>query len=414
MFCRITLLVAAMVTGVSAGESDSDSLLARVRSKALASAKTIPRYVCRQTLVRQVYASRKKPSRTCGTLSDFDPSQPDTLLALTNGIPGYTLISSDRANLDVMIADRAELFSWPGSGNFQTNNPADLLGGGFGGNGDFGSFIIVAFSSGQTSFEYLGPCRGASCVRYRYNVPVGVAQYVVEKKNPIARVTVGYHGSIDIDSQSANLLAATVIPGDLSKRIACDIRTRMMYDRTTLNASEFTIPEAVAVEDLDANGWYFSNWIQYTGCRQYSAESTLRFGDDGPAPGPDEQKLPAAMLGRGTTLELRLATKVDSGLSSAGDSVEARLVRAIRARDGRAIPAGTKVSGHLAQVQRTYASKPSVRFAIRFDTILINGRLTPVTLFPMGEMDGRGHGVFTFSRERVVLDSKFVSRWRVQ
>jgi hypothetical protein len=136
-------------------------------------------------------------------LSDFDPSQPDTLLALTNGVPGYTLISSDRADLDVMIADRAELFSWPGSGNFQTNNPADLLGGGFGGNGDFGSFIIVAFSSGQTSFEYLGPCRGASCVRYSYDVPVGVGQYVVEKKNPIARVTVGYHGSIDIDSQSA-------------------------------------------------------------------------------------------------------------------------------------------------------------------------------------------------------------------
>jgi hypothetical protein len=185
-----------------------------------------------------------------------------------------------------------------------------------------------------------------------------------------------------------------------------------MYDRTTLNASEFTIPEAVAVEDLDANGWYFSNWIQYTGCRQYSAESTLRFGDDGPAPGPDER--PAAMPRHGTTLELRLETKVDSGLSSAGDGVEARLVRAIRASDGRAIPAGTEVSGHLAQVQRTYAPKPSVRFAIRFDTILINGRFTPVTLFPTGEMDGRGHGVFTFSRERVVLDSKFVSRWRVQ
>jgi len=299
-------------------------------------------------------------------------------------------------------------------GQFQSNNPADLLSGGFSGNGDFASFIITAFSSGGTSFEYLGPCRSASCVRYRYDVPVSVGRYVVE--NPVARVTVGYHGSIDIDPQSADLLAATVIPTDVPKQMACDIRTRMMYKRTILNASEFTIPEAVSKEYLDSNGWYFSNWIQYTGCRQYSAESTLTFGVDEPEPSADEQKLraPAAMPMRGATLELRLATKVDSGLSSAGDRVEARLIRAIRASDGNAIPAGSVVSGHLAQVRRAYSPKPSVRFAIRFDTILIDGRSTPVTLSPTGTMDARGRGVFTFSRERVVLDSKFVSRWRVQ
>jgi hypothetical protein len=82
------------------------------------------------------------------------------VVALTNGIPGYTLVSSDRANLDVMIAGGAELFSWPGGGKFQTNNPDDLLGGGFAGSGDFASFIITAFTSGQTTFEYLGPCAG--------------------------------------------------------------------------------------------------------------------------------------------------------------------------------------------------------------------------------------------------------------
>src|SRR5262249_16060298 len=154
------------------------------------------------------------------------------------------------------------------------------------------------------------------------------------------RVTVGYHGSIDIDPQSADVLAATVIPTDVSKEMPCDIRTRMKYERTTLNASEFPIPEAASKQYIDSNGWYFSNWIQYTGCRQYSAESTLTFGVDGRDPSADKQKLqaPAAMPVRGATLELRLATKVDSGLSSAGDRVEARLVRAIHANDGSAIP----------------------------------------------------------------------------
>ena len=105
MGCRIGSLVVAMVTAIYAADIDSTSLLARVRSKVLANAKTIPRYVCRQTLVRQTYGSRQKPSRTCGSLPEnvsFDLSQPDIVLALVNGIPGYTLISSDRANLDVM------------------------------------------------------------------------------------------------------------------------------------------------------------------------------------------------------------------------------------------------------------------------------------------------------------------------
>ena len=419
MGCRIALLVAAIVTCSSAAESGSDSLLASVRSKVLASAETIPRYVCRQTLVRQTYASHQQPTRTCGTLPEsvsFEPSQPDAMLALTNGIPGYTLISSDRANLDVMIAGGVELFSWPGGGKFLSNNPNDLLSGGFAGNGDFASFIITAFSSGQTSFQYFGLCGPAPCVRYRYDVPVAVGRYVVE--NPIEKTIVGYHGIIDIDPQSADLLAGTVIPTDLQKAMpmACDTGTRMMYKRTTLNASEFTIPEAVAQEYVDGNGWYFSNWIQYNGCRQYSAESTVQFGNDGTAPGLDSSQPQAAraMLHRGSTLELRLVTNLDSGLSSAGDPVEATLVRPVQASDGRAIPAGSVVSGHLTEVQRTYSPEPRVRIAIRFDTIVIDGRSTPVTLFPTGKVDRPGRGVFTFSRERVLLDRKFVSRWRVQ
>jgi hypothetical protein len=315
-----------------------------------------------------------------------------------------------------MIAGGVELFSWPGGGKFLSNNPDDLLGGGFAGNGDFASFIITAFSSGQTSFQYLGPCGQTPCIRYRYDVPVAVGRYVV--KNSVAKTIVGYHGSIDIDPQSADLLAATVIPTDLQKAMpmACDTGTRMMYKRTTLNASEFTIPEAVAQEYVDGNGWYFSNWIQYNGCRQYSAESTLQFGNDGTAPGPDSNQPQAAGVvpRRGSTLELRLATNLDSDFSSAGDPVEATLVRAVQARDGHAIPAGRGVSGHLTQVERIYSPKPHVRFAIRFDTIVLDGRSTPVTLFPTSKIEGRGRGVFTFSRERVVLDSKFVSRWQMQ
>ena len=47
---------------------------------------------------------------------------------------------------------------------------------------------------------------------------------------------------------------------------------------------------------------------------------------------------------------------------------------------------------------------------MRLDTILIGGKPTPVTLVPM---DAKGRGVFTFTREKVVLDTNYVSRWRL-
>lgn len=409
----IIVLLAGCALCASAQQADPAALLARVRSQVLANAKAIPRYVCRQELVRETYAPRQKQRRACGTLPDENPQappKPESALTFESAKPGYLLISSDRAKLDVMIAGGTELFSWPGGGKFQTNDPDELLGGGFAGSGDFASFLTTAFAAGQTTFEYLGTCGSPSCVRYRYDVPVAVSRYVVE--NPIERVALGYHGTFDVDSGSAKLLAATVVPTDLTghMRNACDMRTRMTYDQT----SRFSIPDSVEKEFLDPNGWYASNSIHYAGCREYGAESTLTFGDDARTADGGTPRKPVALPRPGTALDLRLVTKLDSEVDSAGDSVEAALIRPVRAADGSIIPVGTVVRGHLAQVERTSFPKPSVRLAIRFDTIMTGGTPTPLALTPTGTMDGRGHGVFTFPRNRVVLDGGFVSRWRVR
>jgi hypothetical protein len=208
-----------------------------------------------------------------------DSSDSGAELGLQSKIPGLSLVSSDRAKLDVMVSESTELFSWPGGSRFNTSEPEDLLGGGFSGNGDFADFVITVFSADQVTFEDLGTCGGAHCVRFRYDVPVAVSRYIV--KTPISQVSLGFHGTVDVDPQSADLLNMTVIPTDLPRelRVACDLRTRMKYARTTLSASEFTIPEFSEKEYISDDGWYFSNWIRYTGCRQYTAESALTFGD---------------------------------------------------------------------------------------------------------------------------------------
>lgn len=96
----------------------------------------------RTSSARPSLLSKKQP-RGCWTLPGplfSDSSDSGAALGLKSQMPGLSLISSDRAKLDVMVSESTELFSWPDESRFNTNSPEDLLGGGFSGNGDFADY----------------------------------------------------------------------------------------------------------------------------------------------------------------------------------------------------------------------------------------------------------------------------------
>jgi len=409
---RISLLLAGSMSAVWATDVDSVALLARVQSKVRDNARRIPRYVCLQKIERTAL-TRLAPNLTvsvnkaaiCWTLPDKGLPK----------VPSLSLIQADRAHLDVMLAQGTEFFSWPGGRSFDTSDPGDLLGGGLSGSGDFAGFVISVFTGDEITFEYLGSCPGSSCVRYRYDVPLYVSHYLV--KSLLEKATVGYHGTFDVDPQSAELVRMTVTPTELSEALpeACDIRTRMTYIRTTMQAGDFMIPESTEMEYLDRDGSYSLNRVSYEGCRQYTSESVLTFGDDSPKLLTDDKtKVSSALPVAGSELTLRLASKIDSEHGSAGDNLEATLVRAVQDTEGGSIPAATIIRGHLAELQRVYFPRRQVVIAIRFDTIVLNGSPIRLILEPIGKMDQHGRGIFSFPGQRVVVDRHFVSRWRVR
>jgi hypothetical protein len=398
------LLLAGSIMTVLAGDIDSVSLLARVQSKVRDNARRIPRYVCRQGIERQGFASVNRYSRACGTLSEQEGVEAS----------GLSLIVADRAHLDVMLTESSELFSWPGERRFDTNSPDDLLVGGMSGSGDFAAFVISVFTFDQVTFEYLGACEGGYCVRYRFNVPREASRYLI--KGTLVQATVGYHGTFDVNPQTADLMQMTVVPTDLSEVLfeACDFRTRMTFTSAITQAGEFMIPASTEMKYLAKDGSYSLNRMWYESCRQFTSESVLTFGDDLPKTTSDRQsKVSATLPVAGSEVRLRLASKIDSDVASAGDSLEATLVRPVRNTEGGSVPAGTIVRGHLAQLERIFLPQRQVVIAIRFDTIVLNGAAVPIRLDGIRKVDTRGRGIFTFSGPRVVLDQQFVSQWRV-
>jgi hypothetical protein len=188
----------------------------------------------------------------------------------------------------------------------------------------------------------------------------------------------------------------------------------MTHTRTTMNTGDFTIPKSTEREFLARDGAYAVNRVSYEGCREYAAESVLSFDADPAGAAPHAQvKVAPSLPAEGSELRLRLASKIDSEVNFAGDSLQATLDHPVRDSQGGTIPAGTVFRGHLAELGKVYIPGRQVVVAIRFDAMVANGTPVAVMLDPIGKMDRRGREVFRFPGASWVAGKEFVSRWRV-
>jgi hypothetical protein len=395
----------AFACAAASADVDSQLLLSRVRAKVAGNARQMPRYLCRQKIERRQFVVDSK-TRSCTALVREKTRKTKF---------GLRLAADDRANLDVMLAEGSEIFSWPGGGHFETAHPGDLLSGGMAGSGDFASFVIDIFGIDAVTFQYAGACESPSCVRFNYEVPLASSHYVL--KMAVRDVTVGYAGTFDVDPRTAELLRVVVIPADPDGLLPeiCELRTQMTYARSNSRTGDYMLPSTTEKDLLLNDASYLENRTSYQGCRQFGSESVLKFDDDAPETHPaGEQVTRSLSFPSGTQLELSLISKIDSQINSAGDIVEAAFTKNVRVGGRVSPPAGTIVRGHLTQMQHLYLPWNQVVIGIRFDRMTLGKNEIPLALDPLGEMDEHGKGTFTFNGKRAVLEKKFVSRWVVR
>ncbi len=384
---------------------DPQLLLSRVRAKVAGNAKQMPRYLCRQKIERRQFVVDSK-IRSCAALIQEKTRRTKF---------GLRLAADDRANLDVMLAEGGEIFSWPGGGRFETAHPGDLLSGGMAGSGDFASFVIDIFGIDAVAFHYAGACESPSCVRFQYEVPLASSHYVL--KMAVRDLTVGYMGTFDVDPRTADLLRVVVIPADPDGLLPeiCELRTQMTYARPATRTGDYMLPSTTEKDLLLSDASYLENRTSYQGCRQFGSESVLKFDDDAPeASSSAEQAAQTLSFPAGTQLELGLISKIDSQVNSAGDIVDAALTKSVRVAGRISAAAGTIVRGHLTQMEHVYLPWNRVIIGIRFDRMMLGKSEIPLALDPLGEVDEHGRGTFTFNGKRAVLEKKFVSRWVVR
>jgi len=84
--------------------------------------------------------------------------------------------------------------------------------------------------------------------------------------------------------------------------------------------------------------------------------------------------LSAQQIPAGTTLPVMLNSTLDAQKAKPGQRISARIMQEVRLPDGARIPAGSRIVGHVLQVNGPDAASPS-HLAFKFDQVNLHGHL---------------------------------------
>jgi hypothetical protein len=124
------------------------------------------------------------------------------------------------------------------------------------------------------------------------------------------------------------------------------------------------------------------NRIQLSGCRQYQAESTVKFAgvEARETPKPVAQPAPASALPGGTLLELALDASVDLARMAIGDPVRAIVSKPAKAGSEQIVaPQGIAVVGRLVRLEKETRPFPMYEVGIEMEALEMNGQAMPLS-----------------------------------
>jgi hypothetical protein len=229
-------------------EDDPDVLFQRIKARTAEHLARLPNYTCHETMDRMIRV-------------------------------GSTWQHRDTVELEVAFAGHQELFAGPGSERFGEQPIDRFVSGGTFGNSPLGSHIESVFSGNIGEFKYAGTCKkeGHKTVRYNFRVPIEQSQFHINRGG--ASGTAGYEGALWVDAETLDLVRVDFkvnqIPSYIGVRL---IEESLHYKKLAIGNSEFILPDRSELHALDEVDNDTLNMIKLDHCREYSAESVVKYG----------------------------------------------------------------------------------------------------------------------------------------
>jgi hypothetical protein len=378
MLGRAVVLVG--LGSLAMAQDDPTDVLIRLRDQVLAHAQRIPNHTCVESVRRDQYANVSGGSA---------PLSCDTLLARRKQA-GFSsalrLATTDRLRLDVLLASDRELYSWAGAGKFEEGEIDELVTQGAFGTGPFASMLLSVLQGKDARFIFEGDTTlaGRHLFEYSFSVPLGRSRYRVKAGKDW--LVTGYTGTILADPSSAKLVRFTVRTEELPPETSsCEDQSELEYSLVRLGDDEYLLPKMTRQRFIMRDGSEGENTITFSACRDFRGESTVNFSRT-----PEEVKLSGAGIapvkipaGIPITVELT-SPSLYSDQAAAGDRIDGRLINPIRdpLQQTILVPAGAPMIGRLMRVETQWGPPAQVTFALRWETVEVDGTAIPIGLNP--------------------------------
>jgi hypothetical protein len=383
-------------------------LLSRALEKIKGTQLRLLKYTCLETLERTYYSlpGRKAADLSCDGVDFKDPAH-------------LTLNSNDRLRLDVAVAEGKEVDSWPATGRFDSRSVNDLVKEGPKSTGAFGTVLVDIFENPGAKFSFVSKRseHARDVFLYSFDVPVAASHYLVHAGQ--AWKPTGYHGTFEIDSQTADLARVSLQTAQLtSDTNMCHLRTVNDYHYLQVGTGQFLIPGKSEQDIVAPNATQTHSVTTFSACHEFTAQSSLSFDSDVPAAsGATHPKAVAQPLPEGLSLMLALLDPIDLTSAAAGDVVTARVTKAVRSPGSNQVlvAAGAVVHGRILELRHEF--HPAVfQLSIHFDTLEQNGAILPIAIRAVeqnvtaGE-DSQNWFGFPASTGGYVVPQGFESKW---
>lgn len=302
--------------------SADEVLLGRIRYVAAQTLSRLPNFTCVETIER---SRRLAPTKK------------------------YEFL--DTIRLEVAYVEGKEMYSWPGESRFEDRDLPKMVGGqGAIGTGDFVLHARSVLLGTATKFE--APVKeeldGRPVYRIGYRVPMASSGYIL-RILPQEGV-VGYSGSVWHDRESLDLVKIETIIDEIPPHLPLKRGEKAIrYQRIAIGDGLHLMPVSMEMTLTQLTGGESRNLASFSGCRQYSGESTLIFEE--PAETKQEAGKVTATLPEGLSVNLRTAKPVDLKKAARGDLVEAVVAGDVKRRDVVLLPKGARVSLRISRIQ---------------------------------------------------------------
>jgi hypothetical protein len=242
------LLSGAAVAVQAQNADDPETLFQRIKTRSAEHLSRLPNYTCHETIERL--------RRVRGTFQHLDTVE-----------------------LEVAFVGQEELFARSGDDRFGEQPIDRLVSGGTIGNSALGSHIDFIFSREAAEFKFAGACKkdGRKALRYDLRVPTERSGFRVRHNGSVGMA--GYEGSVWVDPETLDLVRVDFkvnqIPSFLGVRL---IEESMHYKKLTIGNSEFDLPDHSELSATDDMGNYTLNMIKLDRCREFGADSLVKYG----------------------------------------------------------------------------------------------------------------------------------------